>query len=41
MPRAQELTKGKMQPAAEDAAQQLDAAAEKVTGEIIQPVAQV
>lgn len=41
VPRAQELTRGKMQPAAQDAAERLDATAEKITGEIIQPVAQV
>lgn len=41
VPAVKELTSGKMQPAAEDAAAALDKGAEQITEEIIAPVAKV
>ena len=41
VPRAEQLTREQLQPAAEDAAKQLDEGAQKLTQEVIQPAAQV
>ncbi len=41
VPRAEQLTREQMQPAAEQAAQRLDEGAKQLTQEVIQPGAQV
>lgn len=41
MPAAEHLTREQMQPAAEQAAQQLDAGAQQLTQEVMKPTAQV